>query len=186
MPSPRRTDDEKAITRLRAARKHQGPGWHVEVRSTVIVCRRCKAHIPRSLKPAFCPECGDGKPADVAPPSGRLRHGPSARRMETGVCAEWATLPYASAPGHRLLRRLAESEKVPMQALLEKALEAYRRRRFLEQVNDGYAELRRDGAARAALDSELAEWDGAIADGLPPEPSRPARPGRTRSRRRRA
>jgi hypothetical protein len=55
-------DKRKSVTRRRAARMHQGRGhWHVEIRSTVIVCRRCRARIPRSLAPAFCPECGDGR-----------------------------------------------------------------------------------------------------------------------------
>jgi len=52
---------EKARTQLRARRHHQGDGhWHVERRSSVIICCDCGARIPRRLKPPFCPECGAG------------------------------------------------------------------------------------------------------------------------------
>ena|SRR5688572_11600150 len=67
---------------------------------------------------------------------------------------------------HELLREIARREKVPMQAILERALEAYRRQRFLEEVNEGYARMQADPAARDAFDTELAGWDHAIADGL--------------------
>jgi rubrerythrin len=52
---------EKARTQTRARRRHQGDGhWHVERRSSVIICRDCGARIPRRLKPPFCPECAAG------------------------------------------------------------------------------------------------------------------------------
>ena len=52
---------EKARTRNRAQRGHRGGGhWHVNVRSSVIICRACGARVHRSVKPAACPECGDG------------------------------------------------------------------------------------------------------------------------------
>lgn len=39
--------ETKEITRKRAARQHQGDGhWHVERRSTVIICRACGERIP--------------------------------------------------------------------------------------------------------------------------------------------
>jgi rubrerythrin len=53
---------EKARSRLRAERTHQGRGhWHVNVRSKVIVCRDCGARIPRYLNPQSCPDCGGGE-----------------------------------------------------------------------------------------------------------------------------
>jgi hypothetical protein len=67
---------------------------------------------------------------------------------------------------HELLREIAGREKVSMQAVLERALEAYRRQRFLEEVNEGYARMQADPVARDAFDTELAGWDHAIADGL--------------------
>lgn len=66
-----------------------------------------------------------------------------------------------------------------MQAVLERALEAYRRQRFLEQVNAAYAELRSDASARAGLEADVGPWDRALADGLPSEG---ASPGRSRRR----
>ncbi|WP_181389854.1 hypothetical protein [Leucothrix pacifica] len=55
-------ENERNITRKRASRTHQGPGhWHVEKRSTVIVCQNCEAHIPKWKNPKYCPECGEGK-----------------------------------------------------------------------------------------------------------------------------
>jgi len=55
-------EEERNITRRRASRLHQGPGhWHVEKKSSVIVCGNCKAHIPKWKNPQFCPECGKGK-----------------------------------------------------------------------------------------------------------------------------
>lgn len=58
-------EDERNITRKRASRRHQGPGhWHVEKRSTVIVCGNCQARIPKWKNPRSCPDCGDGKIGD--------------------------------------------------------------------------------------------------------------------------
>jgi len=52
---------EKARARNRAQRGHWGGGhWHVTVQSSIVICRACGARVPRSLKPAVCPECGDG------------------------------------------------------------------------------------------------------------------------------
>jgi rubrerythrin len=55
-------EDERNIIRKRASRMHQGLGhWHVEKRSSVIICRNCKTHIPKWKNPKYCPSCGDGK-----------------------------------------------------------------------------------------------------------------------------
>ena len=55
-------DDPKDITRRRAARTHQGPNhWHVERRSSVIICGHCEARIPTWKDPQYCPECEAGK-----------------------------------------------------------------------------------------------------------------------------
>lgn len=55
-------EDERNITRKRASRTHQGRGhWHVEKRSSVIVCGNCQARIPRWKNPQFCPECREGE-----------------------------------------------------------------------------------------------------------------------------
>jgi len=86
-----------------------------------------------------------------------------------------------------LLRKLAAREGGSMQAVLEKALEAYRRREFLEGVNRGYAALRADPEQWADLEDERAAWDVTIADGLPAEhraPKRRSRRAPARSHRR--
>ena len=69
-----------------------------------------------------------------------------------------------------------------MQTVLERALEDYRRRRFLEEVNAGYASLRADRRAWSRVQAERRAWDATLADGLPVEPRSPA----AKSRRRRA
>ena len=71
-----------------------------------------------------------------------------------------------SAEGREILRELARQEKRPMAAVLEKAIERYRRQKFLEEANASYAALR---ANRKKWKEEIAEresWDSTNADGL--------------------
>jgi len=86
---------------------------------------------------------------------------------------------------HHLLKELSEAKDKPMQAILEVAVEEYRRRHFLESVNDAYAALRRDARAWAEMRTEQARWDETLGDGLPPdeawtEAGRPAAKKRAR------
>lgn len=67
---------------------------------------------------------------------------------------------------HALLRALAEEADEPMTETLEKAIEAYRRQRFLAALNAEYAALRGDPAAWAEEQVERAAWDATLADGL--------------------
>ena len=46
-----------------------------------------------------------------------------------------------------------------MQSVLRSALEAYRRQRFLDEVNAGYAELRRDRRSWEEWTTERDLWD---------------------------
>jgi len=62
------------------------------------------------------------------------------------------------------LRSLAETEGRSMQAVLEDAIEAYRRTNFLDRLNCGYASL--SDAERQELRQELVEWDPSLQDGL--------------------
>jgi predicted transcriptional regulator len=71
-----------------------------------------------------------------------------------------------SEASHRALRDLAECEKAPLQTVLERAIENYRRQRFLEAANRQYAALRADAAAWKQETTERAEWDRALGDGL--------------------
>ena len=68
---------------------------------------------------------------------------------------------------HHLLKELSEAKDEPMQAILEVAVEEYRRRHFLESVNDAYAALRRDDHAWTEMRAEQAQWDKTLGDGLP-------------------
>jgi len=65
-----------------------------------------------------------------------------------------------------VLKDLAREERTPMQAVLEKAVEEYRRKRFLESINSAYAALRSDDQAWAEVERERAVWDQTVADGL--------------------
>src|SRR4051794_15149990 len=70
---------------------------------------------------------------------------------------------------HRLLRELADKTGQSPEDVLDKALDAYRRKLFFEQLNAGYAELRADPQAWADHQAELRQWDATLMDGLDPE-----------------
>ncbi len=70
---------------------------------------------------------------------------------------------------HELLRQLAEEEDNSMQAVLDKAIERYRRDKFLRDANADFAALKRD---KKAWKDELKErdlWEQTLADGLAEE-----------------
>jgi hypothetical protein len=56
-----------------------------------------------------------------------------------------------------------------MQAIMEKALEEYRRKRILEQANAEYTAMRQDSAEWAAWQEEIAVGEATLADGLNPQ-----------------
>ena len=66
------------------------------------------------------------------------------------------------------LREISEESGESMQAIVDKAIEEYRRKRFLEAVNADYAALRADPEAWAEHQKELALWDCTLMDGLDP------------------
>jgi hypothetical protein len=70
---------------------------------------------------------------------------------------------------HQTLRELADSEKAPLQTVLERAIENYRRQRFLEAANRQYAALRADTDAWSNEQAERDEWDHTTDDGLDTE-----------------
>lgn len=72
-----------------------------------------------------------------------------------------------SASTHQTLRELAEREHSPLQTILERAIENYRRDRFLDAVNTTYAALRSDSAAWQVEIDERDEWNGTNGDGEP-------------------
>jgi predicted transcriptional regulator len=68
---------------------------------------------------------------------------------------------------HHLLKELSRAKKEPMQAILEYAVEEYRRRHFLESVNEAYAALRSNDQAWTETQADHGEWDQTLSDGLP-------------------
>ncbi len=79
-----------------------------------------------------------------------------------------ATVPISDA-SHQILKELAEKTGEPMLQLLDKALVAYRRKVFFEQLDAGYAELRADPKEWAEVEAERKVWDATLMDGLDPK-----------------
>jgi predicted transcriptional regulator len=67
------------------------------------------------------------------------------------------------------LRKLAAKSGESMQAILDRAIEEYRRQQILEEGNAAYARLREDPEAWAEWKRELAIWDATLMDGLDPD-----------------
>ena len=67
---------------------------------------------------------------------------------------------------HRILRELSERDGEPMPEILAKAVEDYRRRRFLEGANVAFAALRENPDAWEEELEEREIWDSTLADGL--------------------
>lgn len=86
---------------------------------------------------------------------------------------------------HKLLQKLAEESGQTMQAVLDEALEAYRRKCFLEGLAADFAALRADPAAWAEEAAERAVWDVALLDDLtddgPPNGTAKPRPSRKKA-----
>ncbi len=89
-----------------------------------------------------------------------------------------------STASHDVLRRLSKAEGKPMLALLDEAVEALRRQRFLDHVNAAYATLRADPRAWKAVEAERQAWDATLADGLAVKETRGRYRARLRPRRR--
>jgi predicted DNA-binding protein len=67
------------------------------------------------------------------------------------------------------LRELSKREGKSMQAVLDEAIDHYRRETFLDRANAAYAQLRKDPKAWRQELAERAEWDGTLMDGLSTE-----------------
>jgi len=70
---------------------------------------------------------------------------------------------------HATLRSLAAEGGQTMQAILDQAVEEYRRCRFWGQVEAAASDLRKDSAAWAEELAERQAWDATLADGLEDE-----------------
>lgn len=71
-----------------------------------------------------------------------------------------------NTPTRETLRELAAQTGESMQATLDKAIEAYRRQRFLEEANMAFQALRENPEAWKAEQEERDAWDSTLADGL--------------------
>jgi len=69
---------------------------------------------------------------------------------------------------HQILKKLADETGQTMMEVLNKALDAYRRKLFFDQMNTGYAELQADPEAWAEHLAERKLWDATLMDGLDP------------------
>jgi hypothetical protein len=68
-----------------------------------------------------------------------------------------------------LLRQLADEADESMQAILDKAIESYRREEFLRAANREYAALRRNRKGWKEERDERGLWNQTLADGLEKE-----------------
>ncbi|SRR5260370_42530190 len=73
---------------------------------------------------------------------------------------------------HAALRSLAAEGGQTMQAVLDQAVEEYRRRRFWDQVEAAAFDLRKDPVSWKEELAERQAWDATLADGLEDRPSR--------------
>ena len=71
-----------------------------------------------------------------------------------------------SPHAHELLRQLAEEEDESMQAVLDKAIERYRRESFLRAANSEFQALKSDPKAWKQELHERQTWDQTLGDGL--------------------
>jgi hypothetical protein len=71
-----------------------------------------------------------------------------------------------SDAAHTALKTLAHADGVSLQEELDRAVEWYRRQRFLAEANAAFARLRADDKAWQEEIEERQAWDVTMADGL--------------------
>jgi len=74
-----------------------------------------------------------------------------------------------SDASHRVLQDLVQHTGQTPTEVLDKALDAYRRKVFIDEVNAGYAALRADPVAWAEVEEERRSMQGSLMDGLDPD-----------------
>lgn len=67
---------------------------------------------------------------------------------------------------HEILRSLSSREGKSMQDIIDKAIEDYRRKAFLEGLSNDYRALRENAEAWKEHEEEIALWDNTLTDGL--------------------
>jgi hypothetical protein len=80
------------------------------------------------------------------------------------------TVP-VSEKANRTLEALAQQTGHSILDILDRAVEEYRRKVFLDAVNAGYAALRADPQAWAEVEQERRSMAGSLMDGLDPKES---------------
>jgi predicted transcriptional regulator len=80
------------------------------------------------------------------------------------------TIPISDIAQRTLVELAARTGQSPT-AILDAAVEEYRRKMFFEAMNAGYAALRADPQAWADERAERRAWDATNADRLPQEPT---------------
>ncbi len=73
-----------------------------------------------------------------------------------------------SDASHQLLKEMAEKTAQSMEDIVDRALDAYRRKIFFDQLDSGYAELRADPEAWRDHLAERKTWEATLMDGLDP------------------
>ncbi len=76
-----------------------------------------------------------------------------------------ATQVRVSNATHELLRNLSKEVGQSMQTIIEDALQQYRRRRFLEGLNEDFKALKDDSEAWQEELEERKMWDKTLLDG---------------------
>jgi predicted transcriptional regulator len=71
-----------------------------------------------------------------------------------------------SAETHDVLRKLAAATGEPLERVLERAVESYRREQFYAEFDAAYARLQADPVAWEEELAERAVWEVTLADGL--------------------
>ena len=71
-----------------------------------------------------------------------------------------------SSETHRTLQQLSNRSGASMTALLDRAVECYRREQLFADAERAYRELESDPDALAELEAEYDLWDVTVADGL--------------------
>ena len=82
------------------------------------------------------------------------------------TATKMSTTVRISEKTHHSLRALAEQSGESMQAVLDRAIEQYRRQQFLQECHAAYATLQADPEAWEDYRKELAAWDVTLMDGL--------------------
>ncbi|MFB2835571.1 hypothetical protein [Floridanema evergladense] len=67
---------------------------------------------------------------------------------------------------YKTLQEMAARSGESIQEILDKAIEQYRRQKFLEEANNAYAALRNNPEAWANEIEEREAWDVTLTDGL--------------------